>query len=272
MPELPEVETIAQGLSHVLVGRVLRKAEVLDPKLSRRVFVPLITKRVKSVFRSGKQVIVEFAGPRSALYLCIHLRMSGRLFWKPKGGHRTISSAETRHLRAALEFSGGELLFCDPRRFGTVAVVRDRAEFLPKGIEPLSPACSKKLCRELFGKSGQTVKEFLLRQDRLVGIGNIYASEILFAAEINPLRRACELSADEVERVRLATKRVLRQAVKHRGTTLSDFRDAQGSFGEHAKFLKVYQREGEPCRYCKAFIRRTVQAQRSSFYCPRCQR
>lgn len=168
-------------------------------------------------------------------------------------------------------FSRGALLFYDQRRFGTLEILSQPPEEEARGVEPLSPALTTAVLRELLAGSRQEIKAWLLRQDRLVGIGNIYASEILFTAGIHPLRLAGSLSAAESAALKKAVRQILALAVKHCGTTFSDFQDAAGESGGFARFLKVYQRAGQPCRRCATPVERLVQQQRSTFYCPRCQ-
>ena len=124
---------------------------------------------------------------------------------------------------------------------------------------------------ELLGTSAQPLKAWLLRQDRLVGLGNIYASEILHAARLSPFAGAGSLNGREVRRLHSATRRILQRAIRNCGTTFSDFQDARGASGSYQRLLAVYGRDGEGCRRCRATIERVVQQQRSTFYCPGCQ-
>lgn len=265
MPELPEVETVARQLAGLIPGRKVRRLTILDPKLTLRSRPGLVGQRIDRVFRVGKQVLIETSRPR---WLCIHLRMTGRLIWYPS---RELPEQQA-HLRARLVLDGGQVWFVDPRRFGTLSVHGDLAETAPKGVEPLSDELTARRLRALLGSSGQQLKVWLLRQDRVVGLGNIYACEILFAARLDPFRAAGSLSADQVRRLHRSIRRVLRQAIDCCGTTFSDFQDARGVYGGFQEFLQVYAREGQPCRVCGAPIERVEQQQRGTFYCPTCQR
>ncbi len=140
------------------------------------------------------------------------------------------------------------------------------------GVDPLSDELDVGLFHKLLGNGRQDLKAWLLRQDRLVGLGNIYASEILYAARLDPRRGVSSLSRNEVRRLHGATKRILDRAIERCGTTFSDFQDARGQSGGFARFLKVYRREGAPCRRCKKQISRIVQHGRSTFFCDSCQR
>jgi len=265
MPELPEVETIARQLAAAIAGRRILALEILDPRLGR---LPAWARpagaRVRRVFRLGKQVVLELD---RQLWLAVHLRMTGRLIWSE--GRRRVS---TQHLRARLRLTGGSLLLYDPRRFGTLTVCRDLDEIRPRGEDPLAESFSAARLAGLLRGSRQPLKLWLLRQDRLVGIGNIYASEILFQAGLDPRRPTSSLGRREVERLHRATRAVLRRAIEHSGTTFSDYRDAQGQTGSYQSCLAVYGREGEPCRKCGGVVQRLLQQQRSTFFCRGCQR
>ena len=257
MPELPEVETMVRGLRPHVEGKDLRAVEVDDPKLhGLRGTIPLPT-RVESLSRRGKYVLFHL-GDRT---LVLHLRMSGRLLWarrKPAG-----------RVRLSLRFPDGAVHFVDPRRLGTAEVVGEFAEDL--GPEPLGDLAW--LSPALNG-SRMPIKLWLMDQRKIAGIGNIYASEILFRAGIAPERPANALSRAEVRRLRKAIPAVLEEAIACCGTTLADgqYRGPQGEIGAFACELAVYGRAGEPCRRCGSPIRRAVLGGRGTYACPRCQR
>jgi formamidopyrimidine-DNA glycosylase len=192
--------------------------------------------------------------------------MTGRLIWIEES-----TRAETAHLRARFRMDRGSLLFYDTRRFGTFQFFHSFEETRPEGTDPLSRRLDAKKLGRLMEGSRQNVKAWLLRQDRLVGLGNIYASEILFLAGVSPFREAGSLDAVERSRLLAATRRVLRRAIDHCGTTFSDFQGAQGLTGSYQQYLSVYGREGESCPRCRTPVVRCVQQQRSTFYCPNCQ-
>jgi formamidopyrimidine-DNA glycosylase len=217
------------------------------------------------VRRAGKQVLVEFEG---RLWLAVHLRMTGRLIWAPDA---RAESRETR-LRARLGFDRGALLFADTRRFGTFRWYRDARETEPEGIDPLSAAMTIETLADMAGHARQAMKAFLLRQDRIAGIGNIYACEILHDARISPRRHASALRSAEIGRLHVSTRKILSRAIENCGTTFSDFQDAHGVTGSYQQYLSVYDREGQPCERCGKPIKRIVQQQRSTYYCGGCQR
>jgi len=269
MPELPEVETVALSLRPRLTGRTVRTLRVYDPLLRRSTFPRLGGRRIVHVGRSGKRVLIGFSA-RSAgdgpLWLAVHLRMTGRLIWAADGNRDSRA-----HLRARIRLDRGTLSFFDTRRFGTFEWYREADAAGPAGIDPLSPGLGEDALARLLRGSRQNVKAWLLRQDRLVGLGNIYASEILYAAAVSPAREAGSLDRRERRRLLEAIRRVLRRAIGNNGTTLSDFRNAHGESGSNQHYLRVYGREGQPCPRCATTVLREVQQQRSTYYCPACQ-
>jgi formamidopyrimidine-DNA glycosylase len=192
------------------------------------------------------------------------------------GGEVTRGSREgevlTKHLRARLILDQGELHFSDVRRFGVMKLVAGKNDLAAPGLDPTLDSFTSKILESLLNGSSQNIKNWLMRQDKLTGIGNIYASEILFHAKINPKRSASTLTALEIKKLYRAIKSILKKAIKHCGTTFSDYRDSEGKIGSFQNFLAVYNREGEPCRLCKSPIIRLPQAGRSTYYCRQCQR
>lgn len=269
MPELPEVETVARQLAPLVRARTVVGLRILDPSLKRGWFPRVAGRQVADVTRSGKRVLFRFSscpGRNDELWLAVHLRMTGRLIWVNEARR-----FETAHLRARFRMDRGALLFYDTRRFGTFQFFRSFEETEPVGVDPLSRGLNSREIGRMIGHSKQNIKAWLLRQDRLVGLGNIYASEILFVAGISPLREAASLTPAEHGRLLRATRRVLQQAIKNCGTTFSDFQDAQGLTGSNQNHLAVYGRESGPCPRCHTPVIRFVQQQRSTFYCPHCQ-
>ena len=271
MPELPEVETVVRQLAPLARGRVVRGLRIYDNER----LIPvrpgrLRGRRIAAVHRLGKQVVLDCeADGRPLLHLAVHLRMTGRLLWQQRV--TTPRDAGPRHLRALLRLDRGALAFCDTRRFGTLLLTEDLASLRPRGLDPLQGRLSSATLARLLRGSPQQLKTWLLRQDRLVGLGNIYAAEILHRARLHPCRVAATLAPGEVKRLRDATVTILRRAVEHCGTTFSDFQGAHGVTGAYQHFLAVYGREGEPCPRCGGPVARLLQQQRSTFFCRRCQ-
>ena len=268
MPELPEVETVARRLDAHATGCTIRGVHVLDEKQDAVALSTLLGHRIAQVRRVGKQCVLELLGPRRRKvhrYLVVHLRMTGHLYWAPE------LPTSLRHLRVRLDLDRGVLLYEDLRRFGRLTVHEDLAAVEPVGLDPTGDAFTPAALTQLLAQSRQPIKPWLLRQDRLVGLGNIYASEILFAARILPDRAAGSLNAEERRRLHRATRRVLQRAIEAAGTTyyaLEAGRRVRGTFREQ---LAVYGQEGDACGRCGAPVQRSVQAQRSTYFCGGCQ-
>ncbi len=285
MPELPEVETVVRQLSSILIDKKVVDVWIDDSKLGVLPSFPFSGARIKTVKRLGKQIVVTFTTDENScptFYLIVHLRMTGRLLWHPNDrvGERVpdftyinekegVSSRLSP--RATVEFEDGTLDFLDVRRFGTFQFASDLEAFLPTGIDPLFEDFTYENLSQMVGRCRQTAKQFLLRQDRLVGLGNIYVCECLFRCRIHPERITHTLTPKEIRRLYDVIPDVLRQAIKQCGTTFSDFQNAEGSEGGFQNFLRVYQKEGQPCLECGSAILRISQQGRSSFYCPKCQ-
>lgn len=267
MPELPEVETIVRQLDLALCGQILREIRVLDID---KINIPNrglpLGQKLREVTRFGKQIIIGFEPLRktSLPYIIVHLRMTGRLFWDQGQGE------VPDYLRAQLCFSGGNLNFCDVRRFGTLKFA-DSLPSIGNLVDPTTDLFTLRWFGKELGRSSQNIKSWLLRQDRLVGIGNIYACEALFAAKIRPTRSASSLTITEIGLLHRAIKKILNQAISQRGTTFSDFQDSRGERGGYQQSLKVYDRLGLPCKRCSQPIERKVIGGRGTFFCASCQ-
>lgn len=268
MPELPEVETVARQLNQVLPGRILLGLRVFDVKLARlEALIPLLEQaRVGAVVRSGKRVILPLENSRTRGWLAVHLRMTGRLLV-----HES-RAPDPGHVRLSLDFDQGRLDFADVRRFGTVDWLTRSDELAPPGLDPFDPACTPAALAELARDSRRPLKAWLLDQQRICGLGNIYVCEILHACGLSPLRAAGELELNQWRVLQREMRRILRRAIELCGTTFSDFQDSRGLEGGFGKLLQVYGRAGEPCRRCGGSIVRETQAQRGSWWCPACQR
>ena len=275
MPELPEVESIRRGLARRVCGDVIESVwlgEKPEPLKSTalEIVAALECARIAAVRRVGKHIVfdLESAKPRPTALLSqwiVHLGMTGSLVVaRPE-------SELARHTHAIVRLqSGRELRFVDPRRFGRLSVVRDHGGFAPGGQEPLG-AGVRQFAR-LFHDRNTPIKSALLNQKLLRGVGNIYADESLHRAGIRPRRRASRLTGEELARLHRAVQQVLREAIRAGGSSVSDYVNADGEPGFFQFDHRVYGREGEACRKCKAPIKRVVIAGRSAHYCPKCQR
>ncbi len=272
MPELPEVETIARRLRRTIIGKNIAAVTLSGFALRRPVRADLTVKlagrSVRKVLRRGKYLLIELV-PRG--YWLIHLGMSGRIFYDPP------AELASPHTHARVRFSdGSELHYRDHRRFGLLELYElDHPGQVPEihalGCDPLSSGFTAERLWELLQVSRQPVKSLLLDQRRIAGLGNIYVCEALFRARLHPFRPSCSLSPSDCRRLRRSIRAVLRAALRHRGTSFSDFMDSAGQKGDHQRYLHVYQREGKRCRRCGSRIERIQRAGRSTFFCPKCQ-
>lgn len=272
MPELPEVETIRRGLGPILVGRRVLGVRIRERRLREpiapRAMARLRGSTVTGIRRRSKYLLLD---TDSGLTLLIHLGMTGQLWVSQPGRPRRLHE----HLAIALD-DGRELRYADVRRFGLVRVVRtDRLDRHPRlrglGPEPLDDSLSgEALFRATRGRR-KPVKNFLMDTRSIAGVGNIYACESLYRSRLNPKRQVARIGQPGWDRLVASLREVLREAIRAGGTTLQDFRNAEGDAGYFAVSLRVYDRKGKPCGRCGVPIRRIVQAGRSTFYCPRCQ-
>ncbi len=270
MPELPEVETIVRDLARLLPGAKIQGVEVARPDLIQDDTPEGFTKRIKGkrirgVVRRAKNIVMDLGGDR----LLVNLGMTGRLLVA------RAADEEPTHLGVRITLDKGrELRYHDVRRFGrlwTLANAEWQAWDGTLGVEPLSDDFTADWLVQAAARSRVAVKVWLMDQARVVGVGNIYASEALFRARVDPRRPANTLQPAELARVRDGVREVLQNAIDHRGTTFLDYRDASGQEGAFASRLKVYDQEGKRCPGCKGNIERIVQGGRSTFFCPSCQ-
>jgi formamidopyrimidine-DNA glycosylase len=272
MPEMPEIETIARQLRKTIIGKRIADVRLSGLPLRKpiaKTFPAMLRGRtIQKITRRGKYLVAELE-PKA--FWLIHLGMSGRILY-----HSTASAAAA-HTHAVFQFSDAtELEYRDPRRFGLLAayeVLRpvEVSELRFLGKDPLSSGFNPGWLSKLLQKSQQEIKSFLLDQRKIAGLGNIYVCESLFLAQIHPARRCSTLNSEEISRLAVAIRKVLRAAVKNKGTSFSDFRDSDGKRGSNQSFLMVFQREGEECVRCRAPVQRMRQGNRSSFYCSNCQ-
>jgi formamidopyrimidine-DNA glycosylase len=267
MPELPEVQTVVLTLQPKVVGRTVRgvthlRHDIVTPP-GTKLRDLLRGRRIESVARRGKRIVFTL-DDGNRFY--VHLGMTGQL---------TVASPDAPlppHTHMELDLGdGARLRFRDPRRFGGVWWLgQDPLHDAGMGPEPLQlrPA---QLFRRLH-KTTRAVKNALMDQRVVAGLGNIYVDEALFAAGIHPLKRGDELTMAEVAKLNRSIKTTLRRALRHRGSTLRDYMDADGASGGFQKLHRVYDRAGEPCRRCQSPIERIVLGGRSTHFCPQCQR
>ena len=276
MPELPEVDTVVRGLRSSLPGR-----SIMDVRFGKTDFVEgpeaiaerLPGAKITSVDRVGKFICIDLVSGRAGagqglrIYLVIHLGMTGRLTICRAGD----PVAPHTHVFFGLD-DGSELRYTDIRRFGRMFLVPESAlaEFKGRmGEEPLE-ITPQEFCAFL-GSRRARIKALLLDQSVLRGIGNIYADESLFRARLHPARIAQNLTKKQLLALHRSVRQVLADAIRFRGSSVSDYLDSEGNRGAFQFRHRVYQREGKPCFRCQTKIRRAIVAGRSSHFCPRCQ-
>lgn len=274
MPELPEVETVAQGLQKRALGRRIAEVEVRHPGVilgSPEEFASgLRGSTIAAVRRKGKVLVLELGpgGGRVPHCLMVRLGMTGQVTVE----RREAPLEPHTHVRFELDDGREELRFRDARRFGKLRfLTREEMGKVFAGLGPdAREITEEQFFRALGGRYG-AIKSWLMNQQLLAGLGNIYADEALFEARIHPLARPARISAEAARRLFRAVRKVLDRAVNLQGTSFRDYVDIEGRPGNFGLRLKVYQRAGEPCRRCRAPIRRMVIAGRSSHFCPHCQ-
>lgn len=299
MPELPEVETIRRDLAAKIVGRKITSVNILSPKTashSAAFFIKaLVGRYITKVERRGKLLIFALSTSRLEYsYLLIHLKMTGQLIYQDKttkiaGGHSLgRASADSfassvggtlpnKHTRAIFVFAaGGRLFFNDLRKFGylKLATEAELAKILQNnyGPEPLRSDFSLPYLVARLREKTIKIKAFLLDQKMIAGLGNIYVDESLWAAGVRPGRSAGSLKGVEIKKLWQEINRIIKLAIKHRGTTFSNYVDSRGRHGNFSRFLKVYGRGGEKCLNCARPILKIKIAGRGTHYCPSCQK
>jgi len=291
MPELPEVETIVRQLNKYVAGCTITDVWTDNYKnqagLTWAKFRSNLTnKKIIAVERQGKNILIYLTQDR---VLWIHLKLTGHLLlgkyiwknrqWQPldKGAYL---DPQNRFIHWVFNLNNKkQLVLADTRKFAKVILLPTHKIKQEKGLQdlgrdPLTPDFTEADLRQLLSKPKSDIKKVLMDQTYLSGIGNIYANEILFQARINPFKKANQLTGADIHNLFLAIRSVLIKAIKYQGTSAEDeaYRMLNGAPGSFAKFLQVYQKEGQKCPRCSAIIKRVVSQNRSTFYCPKCQK
>ncbi len=277
MPELPEVEVTRLGITPHLQGRAISAVKVLDGRLRWPVpkTLPKILpgQKVHAIERRGKYLLIEL----DTGHLLVHLGMTGTL--------RVLPSTDPLklHDRVTLEFGNLSLRLHDPRKFGAVlwhpktkGPIEKNILLQKLGVEPFSSAFAGELGAEILYQASRkrsvAVKQFLLAGQAVVGVGNIYCSESLFEAGIHPAKPAGKLTRPQCSRLAEAVRLILKKAIAAGGSSLKDFVNSDGDPGHFMVQTKVYDRKDQPCKVCKTTIKQIVQGQRSTYFCPVCQK
>jgi len=295
MPELPEVETIVNDLKKKIIGRKITGVWFDAPKLIKKPKPKDLEKQIKGlkitdIRRRGKNILIYLS---KTYLLLIHQKMTGHLLY----GKWSFGKAQDKQkvivrslIKGALEEkvnnyihfilyldNGWQVGLSDLRKFAKILFggkeeIENLAELKNLGPEPLDKNFDFEKFKNLISKKRGKIKQVLMDQEVIAGIGNIYSDEILWQAKIHPFKIVGELKTKELKNIYSAMKQILKKAVKLRGTSVSDFRDAFGRSGGYAKIRKVYQREGEFCQRCGAIIKRVKMGGRSAHFCPKCQK
>src|SRR5687767_9513474 len=275
MPELPEVEHVVRALRSAVTGRTIVAAQLRLPRtaplISNRSFArQLKGARIEGVNRRGKYILIELNAGR---VLLVHLRMTGKFVRIPGDQKLPPYSHAVFYLD-----DDSVLVFCDMRQFGRMNLVpatqlAESAELRILAPEPFSETFTVPHLRQILSRSHRSVKQLLLDQTKVLGLGNIYASEALFLARLSPFAEAGRISQARVVRLHEAIRQILEEAIAAGSTLRIDLDDEGSSYiGSSERFWRVYEREGEPCVRCGSKIRRVVQGGRSTYFCPKCQR
>ena len=269
MPELPEVETSVRAIQN-FSGQILQSINISNPNLrwpaDIKEFEKIKNIQVFSITRRAKYILFNLNNQS----ILLHLGMTGTIRITDQ-----YSNFYKKHDHIEFIFLKNKLIFNDPRRFGSMHIISDpNKHFLLKelGVEPLSKEFNEEYLFHRIKKSLSPIKTALMNQKHVVGIGNIYASEILFDAKIRPTRKSRTLTKKEMARIATSSKKILKKAIKAGGTTLQDFYQPDGNKGYFKIDLAVYDRANQKCKKCKKeTIKRIVQSQRATFYCRECQ-
>jgi len=270
---MPEVEQVRKTLAPNIEGKKILAVEIYLERLIKYpqpdAFIKgLVDKTISSVGRRGKYLVLHTAPKQQ---LIVHLRMTGALLAQP--------SAAPAPAYAKIKFTLSDdvtMWFTDIRTFGTLYLVTDNDTYIEGfetlGPEPLSEGFTAAYLLPLAQKSKKAIKSFILDQQIIAGLGNIYADESLFAAGIRPTKRVSRMTKKEWERLAIAIKEVIQSALRHHGTTFRNYQDADGKMGDNFRYLKVYHRGGKPCPLCGKTLTKTKVAGRGTVYCAHCQK
>jgi formamidopyrimidine-DNA glycosylase len=273
MPELPEAETIRKGLNKTVKGKRIKNIIIFLPKMVRRhsskqeLIRRIRGKKILNIKRRGKALLFILD---STDVLIFRLGMTGQMLWS----HPRSPLRRDKHTHVIIDFSKGErILFRDIRQFGEVCLVKKEhvEETLNMGAEPLNRAFTHETLKKITS-SPVKIKNLLMDQKRIAGIGNIYSDEILFEAGIHPLKSGYLLRSRELKKLHRTIGSILNEAIACKGDTISQYRNVFGESGQYQNFHRVYQRKGENCHKCSTPIKRIKLSGRSCHYCPSCQK
>lgn len=279
MPELPEVQTIVNDLQKIvgdsITGFLSNFPKAIKKTSPEKLSHFICGKKIISIKRIGKNILIELS---EKIFLLVHLKMTGKLIIKKHVTSDKQQKLKEKHIHHIFYLENRSqkpkaLEFHDIRKFGTITFLDRKNINLKLGIDPFDNSFTfSNFIWTISKKPKRKIKEILMDQAVISGIGNIYASEILFESRIFPNRISGSLSKQEAKKIFEATKKILKKAIRMRGTSVSDYRDASGKTGKFQNYLNVYGRHGQKCKRCGTIIEKSIISQRSTFYCPRCQR
>lgn len=273
MPEIAEVETVRQTLRKRIIGRKIKNVNIIYDKIIEsnldefKKIIPGMS--FTEIERRGKWLLFVL---NNEYYLCSHLRMEGKYFIKK---HDEVID---KHEHVIFELDDGyDLRYADVRKFGRMDLVKkenieDVEGVHKQGIEPIDDKLSKEYLFDKFKKSNLPMKELLLDQTIISGLGNIYADEVLFRAGIDPNRLGSSITLKECEKIKIVSKEIIEKAILNGGTTIRSYTSSLGVIGHYQDYLMVHKREGEPCKVCNTTIKRIKIGGRSTYYCHKCQK
>ena len=272
MPEIAEVETVRNTLKNMILNKEIKGVNVLYPKMidsNLEEFKSILPgKKFIDIKRNGKWLIFDLGD----YYLLSHLRMEGKYFVK------NHDEEINKHEHVIITFTDNtDLRYHDTRKFGRMKLIKKEEldstpEIKKQGIEPISDKLTKEYLYDKIHSKQIPVKTILLDQTIISGLGNIYADEVLFASHINPLKKGSDITINDCENIKNASRDIISKAIEHGGTTIKSYTSSLGVTGRFQQFLMVHKREGEPCLVCKTQVVRIKVGGRSTYYCPKCQK
>jgi formamidopyrimidine-DNA glycosylase len=290
MPELPEVETTVSQLNKEVLGRKIldciieTKKLIKKPKSIQAFRKQIKGAKIEKIWRRGKNIIFELSNKK---FLLVHLKLTGHFLigkwkkeknnWTVVEGNEALKDPMNRFLRIIFLLDDGrELALCDLRKFAKIEILekKDLEKQLSKlGPEPLDESFTLEKFKEILSKVKKgKIKKVLMDQQKIAGIGNIYSDEILWEAKVHPAKNVKKLKEEEIKKIFEAMKKILKKGIESGGESISDFRQITGEKGKFDEQRKVYKREGEKCFRCGAKIKRMKFGERSSYFCPLCQK
>ena len=276
MPELPEVTTIINVLKNsTLINNEIKSVDILIPKVIQNASVQqfkkfFVNEKIIDIDRLGKYIIYKLTNKK---VFVSHLRMEGNFFYL-----ETKNIKNLHHLMVLFNFvNGNSLAYCDSRMFGTFSIYHENdylksKELSKLSIDPLNEKFTPEFLLNKIQNINRPIKTVLLDQTIVSGIGNIYADEILFMSKLHPLTKAKQLTKKDCELICKYSKKILLDAIKHKGTTIFSYKFDPNHSGEYQQFLNVHQRENKPCKNCKTPIIKIKVNGRGTYFCPKCQK